>query len=277
MPNLNLYVPPQPLETKTYHLQTPKEEYDLNFVLPVPEFLETEDGVRLVPLVPSLHAQILFPLFSSHPSMMRYLPYTYTTLESFLTFLEERRRDPGTLLWVVYDLSLILDGKEGGAEVVVDKENRERIAGMVGLLKCNDENRWGEVGHLAILPPFHRSPINTHSCSLLIRYLFDTVLFRRVCWFAHADNTPSVNAALRLGLKKEALLKWERCLGKGKDGKKLEGVLEGLREGEEKAGRWGGDEIRTFLDWGGMIGGPEVQRLLMVCSVGRSRRGRWGD
>ncbi|SDA01352.1 BZ3500_MvSof-1268-A1-R1_Chr10-1g02597 [Microbotryum saponariae] len=243
MPNLNLYVPPQPLERKAYHLQTPKEEYDLNFVFPVPEYLQTEGGVRLVPLVPSVHAPVLFPLFSSHPSMMRYLPYTYTTLESFLTFLEERRTDPGTLLWVVYDLSLILvDGEQRGrAELeVVDEQSKERIAGMVGLLKCNDENRCGEVG----------SHINTHACSLLIRYLFDTVLLRRVCWFAHADNTPSVNAALRLGLKKEALLKWERCLGKGMDGKQLEGVLEGLREGEEKVGRWAGrDSYILGMGW----------------------------
>ncbi|SCV68914.1 BQ2448_1035 [Microbotryum intermedium] len=266
MSHLNLYKPPQPLEVKPYHAETKKEEYDLNFVFPVPEALETEGGVRLVPLVPSLHAPLLLPLLHSHPSMMRYLPYNHTTLESFYTFLEDRRRDPGTLLWVAYDQSLVFE-EEDAVQVgsVENKERKDRIAGMVGLLKCNDENRWGEVGHLAILPPFHRSHINTHSCGLLIQYLFDTLLLRRVCWFAHADNAPSVNAALRLGLKKEALLKWERCLGMGKEGKKIDGVLEGLREAEEKAGRWGGrDSYILGLGWDDWrTGGSElIQGLL---------------
>lgn len=56
MAPFNAYKTPAPLVEQPYHAETPEDAYDLNFLLnelPIPEFLETPGGVRLVPLVVS--------------------------------------------------------------------------------------------------------------------------------------------------------------------------------------------------------------------------------
>lgn len=52
MPYKNDYTVSPPLPEAAYHLDTPLEEYDLNWVYhSIPPLLETPGGVRLVPLI----------------------------------------------------------------------------------------------------------------------------------------------------------------------------------------------------------------------------------
>lgn len=103
---------------------------------------------------PSLHATRLFQLNEPFPESYKYLPYgPFLTLPSFLTFLEELRRDEGVLLFVVYDMSLeFSDGApedletEGGVGL-----REERIAGIVGVLKSVPKNRSTEIGYEFLL------------------------------------------------------------------------------------------------------------------------------
>ncbi|GAA5839639.1 hypothetical protein JCM11251_003565 [Rhodosporidiobolus azoricus] len=249
MPFLNAYKPLAPLAQEEYHASTPPEKYDLNFVYEVPEQLETRDGVRLEPLVPSLHGRRLFELFSAHPSGFLYLPYgPFPTYASFLTLLETLRRDEGTLLFSVFDLSLDL---ENGDEDMQDGATlrRERIAGIVGVLKSRPHDRMTEIGHLHIPPPFQRTHVLTHSISLLLHWTLDrpsssssrpALGLRRVQWFANNLNQPSILAARRLGFVDEAThMAWDRIVPPSK----VNGVVplpaflqEEQRKKEEKRG-----------------------------------------
>lgn len=52
MPSLNRYTPPPPLSISDYHASTSLEEYDLNWCYTsIPPSLQTEGGVKLVPLI----------------------------------------------------------------------------------------------------------------------------------------------------------------------------------------------------------------------------------
>ncbi|GAA5965674.1 hypothetical protein JCM21900_001683 [Sporobolomyces salmonicolor] len=246
MPYLNGYTAPEPLQEGEYHASTPREEYDLNFCYPVPEErLETKGGVRIVPLIPSLHGARLFQLFSAGPDGFRWLPYgPFPTYAAFLTLLEFARRDSGTLLFAVYDLALEFDdGVEEDFEVEAAVGLREeRIAGIVGVLKSVPANRMTEIGHLHIPAPFQRTHVLTHSISLVLSWLLDApspsmpsaLGLRRVQWFANASNAPSIRAAERLGLAKEGEhLAWERILPPAKDGMGLPAFLQGKRREDE--------------------------------------------
>ena len=67
MPFLNRYTPPPPLSISDYHASTPLEEYDLNWCYgSIPPSLQTEGGVKLVPLIVRFT-----PLSSSIPAVER--------------------------------------------------------------------------------------------------------------------------------------------------------------------------------------------------------------
>lgn len=139
---LNNYTAPEPLAISNYHSDTPLESYDLNhcypFTLNVNDGgLSSDGGVKLYPLIPSIHAERLFKLFEPHPESYRWLPYGPFTksYSKFLTFLETCRRDPQTLLFVVYDLSLDFEQQEDFSLEGGKGLNSSRIAGIVGILK----------------------------------------------------------------------------------------------------------------------------------------------
>ncbi|GAA5969967.1 hypothetical protein JCM3765_002327 [Sporobolomyces pararoseus] len=264
MPFLNNYKVPEPLPVAAYHSDTPLEAYDLNFAYDstIPRCLSTTpNGIKLYPIIPSLHAKRLFDLFAPFPESYRWLPYgPFESFESFLTFLESVRRDPGTLLFVVYDLSLKFD--DGEEEEDFESEGgkgmrKERIAGIVGILKSVPANRSTEIGHLHIPPPFQRTHVLTHSISALLSWLLDpptpsspyNLGLRRVQWFANSLNVPSVKAALRIGFGLESdCLRWERITLPHKEGLPLPSFLEGERKEEEE--KRGGGRHSSVLSIG---------------------------
>ncbi|ORY62853.1 acyl-CoA N-acyltransferase [Leucosporidium creatinivorum] len=271
---LNLYRPPPGLTAQDkLHETTPAGEYDLNFVFPVPEELRSEGAVLMKPLVPSEHAEVLFNQLVKYPDMFRYLPYTFTTLPQFYLFLESNRREPGTILFVVYDLSLTFpDGDgEGEGEGEGDKEmDKRRVAGFLGLIKGSEQNRSAELAHLNILPPFHRSHITTHTCSLLLQYLFSTLHLRRAQWYSNAFNSPSIAAAQRLGFRLEGEQRWERVLAVGKEGLELPAWAE---QEEREMGRGPGRHSCVLgMGWDEWKeGGEEKVRGLMKREVSKRR------
>ncbi|GAA6023868.1 hypothetical protein JCM11491_003298 [Sporobolomyces phaffii] len=234
MPFLNGYTAPGTLAELEYHATTPLEDYDLNWVYgSVPASLETPGGVRLVPLIPSIHGRRLYRLLSAHPDSYAYLPYgPFATYSAFLTKLERVRADPNALSFAVYDLALDVTGVPGDDEEDFDLEGgrglrEERLAGIVGVKESRSENRMTEIGNVHIPPPFQRTHVSTHSISLLLHWLLDppsseeatNLGLRRVQWFANPLNEASVHAAERLGFELEArAIRWERTLpfGTGK-------------------------------------------------------------
>ncbi|GAA6061920.1 hypothetical protein JCM10212_000545 [Sporobolomyces blumeae] len=289
MPFLNGYVAPPPLATAEYHATTPRSEYDLNWEYGVvPERLETQGGVRLVPLIPSIHGKRLYDLFSAHPESYAYLPYgPFDSFAAFLTKLELARRDPATLLYAVFDQSLILESERQGDEdddvetrirheetngrrgedgTTERGEEVERLAGIVGFKESQSRNRMSEIGHVHIPPPFQRTHVSTHAVSLLLHYALDpprssqsqssepgarpALGLRRVQWFANPLNSASVRAAERIGFLNEArLVRWERTLptNRGKVMLDMPQFLEDDDERPEWEAGWGGGRHSTLL------------------------------
>ena len=71
--------------------------------------------------------------------MYQYLPYgPFKTLAAYLTFLEDRRRDPDTIIYVIRDIS-----KPGRA-----------LAGVIGYLNTSKPSLSLEIGHITILPRY---------------------------------------------------------------------------------------------------------------------------
>ncbi|KAL8290649.1 hypothetical protein RQP46_002907 [Phenoliferia psychrophenolica] len=181
MPLLNGFTPPAPFPEQDYHLETPVGEYDLNFCLDVPDALSTPGGVLLVP--PSLHAVPLHAQLSSNPALFRYLPVSqFTTLTSFLTFLEVFRLDPTRLLFAIYDQSLLLASEDDSPT------SPHRLAGLIGVLKTDTHTRSTEIGPVIVLPDFQRSHVMTHAAALVLGWAFDDLKLRRVQWFANERN-----------------------------------------------------------------------------------------
>ncbi|GAA5890347.1 hypothetical protein JCM8208_002787 [Rhodotorula glutinis] len=285
MPYLNRYKPPAPLPEAAWEERTPVEEYDLDFCYDLPsEAVLRSEGVRLVPLIPSLHGPRLHKLYTAHPEGFLYLPYgPFPSYPAFLTFLEERRREPGTLLFAVYDLGLDFDGAGEGEE---EELRKERIAGIVGVLKSTPANRMTEIGHLHIPSPFQRTHVLTHSIAILLRWLLTPpssaspssppgLGLRRVQWFANALNVPSIRAAQRLGLSLEAAhMAWDRVTVPGKEGVALPGFVQGAwRDEEERIGRGRHSAVLAigWDDWSEKGGRERVDELLEGRPVVRRR------
>ncbi|GAA5854591.1 hypothetical protein JCM9279_005702 [Rhodotorula babjevae] len=285
MPFLNKYTPQAPLAEAAHEEGTPVAEYDLNFCYDLPsEAVLQSQGVRLVPLIPSLHGRRLHQLYTNNPEGFYYLPYgPFPSYPAFLTFLEERRREPGTLLFAVHDLALNFDdAREGNEEQLREK----RIAGIVGVLKSTPANRMTEIGHLHIPTPFQRTHVLTHSIALLLRWLLTPpssaspssppgLGLRRVQWFANALNVPSIRAAQRLGLSLEAAhMAWDRVTVPGKEGVALPDFVQGAwREEEEQIGRGRHSAVLAigWDDWSEKGGRERVDELLEGRPVVRRR------
>lgn len=142
----------------------------------------------------------------------QYLPYgPFPSFESYSTFVEQIiRRDAGTLLFIIYDQTIALDSPvQQGQD---DSTRPERIAGLIAVLRSEALNRKTEIGHVTILPPFQRSHVTTHACVALARWVLDDLKLRRLQWQASALNQPSIDVALRLGMRKEGEIRWDRVL-----------------------------------------------------------------
>ncbi|GAA5969962.1 hypothetical protein JCM3765_002324 [Sporobolomyces pararoseus] len=274
MPYLNNYRPPSSLAEAPYHDSTLLEDYDLNWVYgSVPSLLETPGGVRLVPLIPSLHGKRLYKLLSAHRETYAYLPYgPFETYSGFLTKLELSRRDRNSLTFAVYDLSLDLSPHDEARRSEIQQEDptleggrglrEERLAGIVGVKESNFANRMTEIGNVHIAPPFQRTHVSTHSISLLLRWALNpptpsqpyNLGLRRVQWFANPLNVPSVTAAQKLGFFLEApCIKWERTLPsrRGKIALDLPNFLNEDEERRELEVERGGGRHSSLLslDW----------------------------
>jgi len=73
---LNKYTPPPAAPDIPFecHLNTPPEEYDLNFA-GGPVYRLATDRLVMVPFVPSLHAKQYYQDVSQHGDLMKYMPY----------------------------------------------------------------------------------------------------------------------------------------------------------------------------------------------------------
>ncbi|KZT66125.1 acyl-CoA N-acyltransferase [Daedalea quercina L-15889] len=245
--NTGIGIVPPTLPVEDYHIDTPLEEYDLNFCWPVKPL--EGPGVRLEPLIPSIHAQALHvALLKDDPEkkwIYRYeTPVLPETLSDLLTRAEQWRRRREQCVFAILDLS---------RPYVEDKPCGGRIAGIIGLRAESASDFAGEIGPVVVLPRAQRTHIMTNALSLLLTYCFsihsqDGLELRRMGWIATATNAPSVAVPRRFGFTCEGVRRWRRVMPNPDKFDTKEAVGE---YGRREAGRgwdWSCWAL-TFEDW----------------------------
>lgn len=85
---------------------------------------------------------------------------------------------------------------------VIDNQTRAPV-GTLALMGIDPKNGVIEVGHVHFSPLLSRTPMSTEAQYLLMRYVFETLGYRRFEWKCNSLNEPSRRAALRLGFQYE--------------------------------------------------------------------------
>ncbi|EJU01774.1 acyl-CoA N-acyltransferase [Dacryopinax primogenitus] len=209
---VNNYAPARP-NVKTME-ELLNEVHDVNFVFPLKEL--DSGKVRLVPFIPSVHMPLLVTRPAAHPELFHHTAYgplddLPSSLQMYEVFI---RSNPGGIWYAVLDLTREdLDKPElGGA-----------FAGTIGLWEASREQNQAELACVVYLPEFQKTHVGTHSAGLLLHWLLDSPTqgglgLRRVQWRANELNAKSIQAAERLGFKREGTLRWHMVLSEGKEG-----------------------------------------------------------
>ncbi len=143
---------------------------------------------RLEPLEPNTHAAALFQSFSQDTSDKNwtYLPYgPFLTEQEFTAWLFDTCTKTDPLFYTIFD---------NQSQTPVGVASYLRIDAPVGVI---------ETGHIHFSPLMQRTPMATEAMYLMMRRVFDELGYRRYEWKCDSLNTPSRNAALRLGFKYE--------------------------------------------------------------------------
>ncbi|KAJ7194859.1 acyl-CoA N-acyltransferase [Mycena pura] len=212
--------------------------HDVNFCFPVPPTLQN-GRVKLVPFIPSEHADAFFAVAGTHPELFEYLPWgPFATTQDFVSTVIEQRIQPdrGMILFAVFDTSA---------------PGEPQLAGTIGLLDTSPANLSTEIGFVITLPQFQRTHVTSNAAGLLLRWTLNGsadggLSLRRIVWRANFHNNPSVRTAERLGFRQEGVLRWERVLPVGRtEG----GNGGGIRAGDPKPDRLGRDTVQLSLCW----------------------------
>lgn len=89
---------------------------------------------------------------------------------------------------------------------VIDQRT-DRAVGTLSLMRIDPANGVVEVGHVMFSPLLQRTPISTEAQYLLMKYVFADLGYRRYEWKCDSLNTPSRQAAARLGFTFEGIFR----------------------------------------------------------------------
>lgn len=147
---------------------------------------------RLERLNPDKHAMDLFDAFgkdSSHRNWT-YLPYgPFTTFEAFSQWLNQSAKGQDPLFYAVVN------------------QQSGRAVGLASYLRITPDAGCIEVGHIHFSPLMQKTPVSTEAMYLMMKYVFDELGYRRYEWKCDNLNSPSKNAAQRLGFSFEGVFR----------------------------------------------------------------------
>ncbi len=89
---------------------------------------------------------------------------------------------------------------------VIDLKTNKAV-GIASLMRIDPNNGVIEVGHIHFSPLMQRTPISTEALYLLMNRVFDEFGYRRYEWKCDSLNSPSCNAAKRLGFIPEGVFR----------------------------------------------------------------------
>ncbi|KAK2463396.1 hypothetical protein APHAL10511_004482 [Amanita phalloides] len=228
-----------------------KDLTDSSFVLPVPESIETE-RVKLVPFVPSVHAEAWYTVALQNPGYADYVPYRLATPDDIqVYYLEQIHNNPQRTLFAIID-------KTRGAPD--GRVSDGAIAGIIGAIDCMPQDLKVEIGPVFVFPAFRGTHVSEHAIGALLKYWLDVpsqggMGFRRVAWTTNPDNRASVRVAEKMGFKLEGVMRWTWVLPEGAAGKDV--------EGERGVGK-GRDTTLMSLCWDDWENGAREKVLKMI-------------
>ena len=89
---------------------------------------------------------------------------------------------------------------------VIDLKTNKAV-GIASLMRIEPQVGVIEVGHIHFSPLMQRTPLSTEALYLLMKRVFDELGYRRYEWKCDSLNTPSCNAAKRLGFTPEGVFR----------------------------------------------------------------------
>ena len=145
------------------------------------------------------HAATLWEAVKGHDALWTYMPSygPFADAKAFSAWVAARAAldDPCSYAIVAAD---------GGA------------LGVFALMTIRPEHRVIEVGHVVYAPALQRTPLATEAQYLLVRYVFETLRYRRYEWKCDALNAASRRAALRFGFTFEGVFR-QHMIAKGRN------------------------------------------------------------
>lgn len=147
---------------------------------------------RLIPVSSNGHSEDLYQAYALDPEGRNwtYLPYgPFATLEELQSWIDLHCLGDDPCFYTVVDQ---ITGKAVGLASFL------RIKPAVGVI---------EVGHIHFSPLMQGSAISTEAMYLMMKLVFDDLGYRRYEWKCDALNTPSCNAAERLGFEFEGIFR----------------------------------------------------------------------
>ncbi len=147
---------------------------------------------RLTPVSCNEHSEDLYQGYALDPEGRNwtYLPYgPFATLAEFQSWIDVHCRGDDPCFYAVIDQ---ITGKAVGLASFL------RIKPAVGVI---------EVGHIHFSPLIQGSAISTEAMYLMMKLVFEDLGYRRYEWKCDALNTPSCNAAKRLGFEFEGIFR----------------------------------------------------------------------
>lgn len=144
---------------------------------------------RLEPLVAEKHAAHLFAAFEKQDHLYDYLPAgPFHSAAQYHRWVNEVTSGQDSLFFAVYDL------------------HKNAYLGVLSYLRITPSAGSIEVGNINFSAGMQRSPVSTEAIYLRIKWAFEAG-YRRFEWKCNALNTPSRQAAQRLGFSYEGIFR----------------------------------------------------------------------
>jgi RimJ/RimL family protein N-acetyltransferase len=150
--------------------------------------------VKLEVLNPKNHASDLYEMATSSVNdehniftFMMFGPFD--SKDEFDSWLEKQALSADRIVFAVFSKRL------------------NKYVGMYSIINIDEHSGRAEFGSIWYGTCAQRTEINTETTYLLLCYLFEELKYKRIEWKCDNENTPSKNAALRLGFEYEGLFR----------------------------------------------------------------------
>ena len=196
------------------------------------------------------HAAPFIPLHQTHPRYFEHVPFgPWTSISEMRRAIEPRiLNDSSAVLFAVLDKSLLHLVDTPGESLAQPNES-DAVAGCIGYLAASPANLSAELAFVLCLPAFQGKHIASEASRLLMHLALDTpeqggLGLRRLEWRANSLNVKSIQLAMHLGFRLDAILRWHFVFPEHKAGNGRS-----IREGDPRPSTKGRDTAVLSLTW----------------------------